>query len=190
MTPEEKRERQREAYRRWYRKNPDKVREHKAKFLAKNPTYLKEWAAANPDKTKAARRRYYAGHQAEESARGQRRYHSNPEKERGRVREYRQRKGEAAKLAEAAGHRRRQYGLTPEAFDQMLQAQDGRCAICAKCFSITKPCVDHDHDTGAVRGLLCRDCNLGLGYYERVGFSQSAQQYLDTHAPIRQTDAA
>src|SRR5579863_5460292 len=53
------------------------------------------------------------------------------------------------------------YGLTPEDYDNMLAAQNGLCAICTK-----KPKtfhVDHDHDTGKVRGLLCQKCNILLG---------------------------
>jgi hypothetical protein len=52
------------------------------------------------------------------------------------------------------------YGLTPALFESMCQAQDGRCAICDKK---AKLFVDHDHDTGAVRALLCTRCNVGIG---------------------------
>jgi hypothetical protein len=54
------------------------------------------------------------------------------------------------------------YGLNIEKFDAMLAGQDGRCAICFEEFTQT-PCIDHNHDTGAVRGLLCEDCNQGIG---------------------------
>ena len=59
----------------------------------------------------------------------------------------------------------RRYGLTIEQYDQMLFEQSYVCAICHK------PCskalaVDHDHKTGAVRGLLCMNCNHGLGKFK------------------------
>ena len=52
------------------------------------------------------------------------------------------------------------YGITEKDFDDMYSAQKGRCAICNE----KKPLVvDHDHDTGEVRGLLCNTCNSGMG---------------------------
>jgi hypothetical protein len=53
------------------------------------------------------------------------------------------------------------YGIAREEYDALLVKQEGKCAICAE--PMTPPQVDHDHVTGAVRGLLCRDCNVALG---------------------------
>lgn len=54
------------------------------------------------------------------------------------------------------------YGVTVEQYESMLAAQDSRCAICRR--ESDKPlCVDHNHETGAVRGLLCWHCNIALG---------------------------
>ena len=59
------------------------------------------------------------------------------------------------------------YGLSFEDYKQMLEDQDNRCAICGDYFDNSNRnkccCVDHDHDTGVVRGLLCGDCNRALG---------------------------
>jgi hypothetical protein len=71
----------------------------------------------------------------------------------------------------AAVHARRkylkkQYGITIEEHDAILLSQGNRCKICRT----DKPgrtgswCVDHCHGTGDVRGILCHDCNLALGY--------------------------
>lgn len=61
--------------------------------------------------------------------------------------------------------RLRIYGLTPEQYDALLQQQDGVCAICReKCRTGQRLSVDHDHATGRIRGLLCRNCNLGIGH--------------------------
>lgn len=76
-----------------------------------------------------------------------------------------------------AGSIRRRYGLEVEDFARMLQAQDKRCAICDKEFwkqtgkgNPKIPCVDHNHKTGEVRGLLCNWCNYKfLGPLERGG---------------------
>lgn len=60
----------------------------------------------------------------------------------------------------------RTFGWTPEDYDRQLEAQGGVCAICGSRSPgkrLTKFCVDHDHETGTVRGLLCTSCNQGIG---------------------------
>lgn len=56
------------------------------------------------------------------------------------------------------------YGLTYEEYQTMLVEQNGECAICSKV--LEKPCIDHCHTTGKVRGLLCNSCNTGLGHFK------------------------
>lgn len=53
----------------------------------------------------------------------------------------------------------RSYGITPFGFMRRLEQQRYSCARCHKPFGGTTPNIDHDHDTGEVRGLLCSDCN-------------------------------
>jgi hypothetical protein len=53
------------------------------------------------------------------------------------------------------------YGLTVADYERMLEEQRGVCAICGN--EMDPPCVDHDHATGKVRGLLCKSCNWILG---------------------------
>jgi hypothetical protein len=57
----------------------------------------------------------------------------------------------------------RRRGMTHAEYDAMCEAQDGRCFICRKPPSRARLCIDHDHATGAVRGLLCSRCNSALG---------------------------
>ena len=62
---------------------------------------------------------------------------------------------------------RARYGITPELYNEMWKEQQGRCAICgAHQVDFTRSLhVDHDHETGEIRGLLCIRCNNGLGLY-------------------------
>lgn len=76
------------------------------------------------------------------------------------------------------------YGITLDDYNRMLEAQDGCCAICHRSETVkrggeTAPlAVDHDHTTGTVRGLLCRNCNMALGNLEKVEWRESALRYL------------
>lgn len=57
------------------------------------------------------------------------------------------------------------HGLSDKQFSDMLLAQNGCCAICKKRSSSVL-CVDHCHTTGKIRGLLCKQCNVGLGAFK------------------------
>lgn len=70
------------------------------------------------------------------------------------------------------------YGVRPEEYDRMLTAQKGLCAICLLPSKRVLG-VDHDHATGQVRGLLCRNCNSGIGLLgDSVSGLLSAIRYL------------
>lgn len=59
-----------------------------------------------------------------------------------------------------ASYLKRTYGMTVPEWDAMFAAQDGKCFT---CLAVGKLVVDHDHETGRVRGLLCSNCNVALG---------------------------
>ncbi len=61
---------------------------------------------------------------------------------------------------------KRHYGLSVEDFDLLLEEQNFCCAICSNRLDSSSACVDHDHETDEVRGLLCRSCNIGLGHLQ------------------------
>ena len=62
---------------------------------------------------------------------------------------------------------RKTYGITLADYDEIIEQQGGRCAICFSFpYAGRALCVDHDHVTGAVRGLLCDACNRGIGFFQ------------------------
>ncbi len=77
------------------------------------------------------------------------------------------------------------YGVTPEQFQVLHAAQSGRCAVCRSSTPGRKKAnfhVDHDHETGKVRGLLCGDCNTGLGLFkDNQALLAAAAAYLRKH---------
>lgn len=78
---------------------------------------------------------------------------------------------------------KKNYGITPEDYYDMLDEQEGKCKICSTHIDdIDKHVlyVDHDHNTGNVRGLLCQQCNTGLGMFrDRQDLLLKAKEYLD-----------
>ena len=106
------------------------------------------------------RREYYQKNIERERARDRARYAANP-------------------AARKAKDRKWRYGLSEHRFDQLMVAQSGVCALCAARPAVA---VDHDHTTGKVRGLLCHQCNIGLGHFaddhDRL---QKAIDYLRKH---------
>jgi hypothetical protein len=70
------------------------------------------------------------------------------------------------------------YGLTIEQYRGIYEAQEGKCAICGK--HAAKLRIDHHHGDGMVRGLLCNECNLGLGLFRDSSLIlQRAAGYID-----------
>lgn len=74
------------------------------------------------------------------------------------------------------------YNLTLDEYEQMYRDQKGLCAICAKRM-IGRDChIDHDHDTGRTRKLLCNNCNTGLGHFkDSIRLLAQAIVYLEEH---------
>lgn len=141
MTPEERR-----AYSRdWYAKNKERTREkNNARARANyDPVRAAEMRAKKRDKLKA----YRVANRDREIARARAWYASN----RDRVRD-------SARL--------KRFGITQSAFDELLDKQNGACAICGDSFANLPSRhlhVDHCHATGLVRGLLCHHCNVAIG---------------------------
>jgi Recombination endonuclease VII len=75
----------------------------------------------------------------------------------------------------------RRFGITVEQYEAMLRIQGGRCAVCRNQPRTRRLAIDHDHQTMAVRGLLCHRCNRGiLGHAnDSVDLLRRAVEYLE-----------
>lgn len=82
---------------------------------------------------------------------------------RGRIREHQARYRNANKEKRSAQAQCYEYGISMERRDELFADNGGRCAICRREISTV---IDHDHETGVVRGALCRGCNLAIGYFK------------------------
>lgn len=82
------------------------------------------------------------------------------------------------KAAAREGHLRKNYGITTEVYDALVKSQNGKCPICGEV-PPTKLVVDHCHATNTVRGLICFNCNIALGFYERLTSRSGLTTYLE-----------
>ena len=147
---------------------PDR-REWKRKYYEENKEKLiaqaREWVVQNRERRKAWHKEYYAKNGAR--LRAERRERLLRDGDKIRAQKKSQRDKDPAKGHVAAYHRELHYGVTNEEYIALLDSQQGCCAICES----PKPssgrykhfCVDHDHNTGRIRGLLCMNCNITLG---------------------------
>lgn len=80
------------------------------------------------------------------------------------------------------------YGITPEQWDELFESQGGKCASCGDVppeDAKRRFHVDHDHSTGAVRGILCHSCNVALGHLkEDQSRIQALSEYLALWKPF------
>lgn len=83
------------------------------------------------------------------------------------------------------------YGITHAQYDNVLLSQNGCCAICDEPSKEGQLlCVDHNHDTGIVRGLLCKQCNFAIGLLkDSVSRLEKAKQYLNKYQSTLQAVA-
>lgn len=144
---------------------PSAVRKGSGKCRPCMAAYQLEWKRKNPDKSRAAHERW-AAKQTPEQRRAQREATRERARASGQLRFYQVKS---------------KYGITRADYERMWTEQLGCCAICG--VATDRPLyVDHDHDTGVVRALLCQHCNTGLGMFdESVQRMRDAIAYLDRH---------
>lgn len=132
---------------------------------------------------RAADHKFRAAHLEDERQRDRDRYRDHRVEELARNRLY------CSENKEKVNQRRRNYRhrITQEQFDSMMQEQNNCCANCSKEFTKT-PHIDHDHQCCPLlrscgncrRGLLCDDCNLGLGrFHDSITLLSNAITYLE-----------
>jgi hypothetical protein len=77
------------------------------------------------------------------------------------------------------------YGLKPNEYDTMVLKQQNLCGICSNPSERKNLAVDHDHETGEIRGLLCISCNAGLGFFkDNPNILEKALVYLSQFKPL------
>jgi hypothetical protein len=141
-------------------------------------TYHREWARKHRARLKAKRMANHAKVLAYEKA--------WRDKNRSRIRAYGVAYEKANKPRKAKHYRsyrlKSEYGLSELRYQRLAKTQGWLCLICDDKPDVRgeKLVIDHDHSTGEVRGLICRRCNTGLGYFrDNANFLRHAVHYLN-----------
>ncbi len=155
------------AYEKRYRKlNHEKLlaqsRARYQKNIKRFRKYGKTYRESNKQKITEYRRRWYEENKEDQRRWRQRYYRRNKSAMRAKSEEWKRNNPEQYKAIILRWKLRKRYNLSLEQHQQLRKSQHNMCAICSLRFSKT-PHVDHCSITGTVRGLLCTNCNLGIG---------------------------
>lgn len=144
---------------------------------SQSPEYRRAYYAVNAERLKARKKanrlKNLERFQAQERAQGKRFYAKHKERINRRNVEWRR---NLPKSVVRNWKLKWKYGITIERYDQMFLQQHGLCKICKK--QKRRLVVDHDHETGKVRGLLCDPCNLALNKYVTLEWLEQCRVYL------------
>jgi hypothetical protein len=152
-----------EKYQRYRDKEIEQARTyrqtHKETVRAKDRERYQE----HKEERNASSKRHYADHRQEYIDMAEKWHREHPEKANGYYRKY-------------------HTGCSPELFQAFNEKQGGKCAICGGVNDRGHAlCADHDHETGIIRGLLCRTCNLGIGHLrDDPTLMRKAAEYIDS----------
>ena len=140
--------------------NKEKIKEWSKEYREKNQEKIKEWSKEYREKNKD-----------KISIKAKEWYEDNKDK----VKENYQKNKEKIKES----FLKNKYGITTKEYNKILKKQGGVCAICRNKPNGKNLSVDHNHDTGKVRGLLCHYCNSTLGHSkENILILQKCIEYL------------
>lgn len=110
--------------------------------------YQREYRLSHREKFKEYQKTYYKKNKEEVNRRNNKRYSDDLEGNR---------------LKKKAAAIKRKYNISIEEYKTLIASSGNKCEICSSKENL---CIDHCHDTGRIRGVLCRKCNLTLSYIE------------------------
>ena len=146
----------------------------------KTAEYSSAWRKRNPEKCRQYAKNHRLKHPEAVKARLERWRKVNGEHENTYRKAYYEKHKRRYKSYRLKNH----FGITLEQKEAMINAQQGKCAICGNGFRFERDChVDHNHSTNKIRGILCQNCNRGLGMFKDNKFILSnAVSYLERYA--------
>ena len=144
--------------------------------------YYKEWNLANKDKVSAKNKKWRDKNKESENKRVSKWQKDNKEKSSEKVKRWN--RNNPDKIREASLQSK--YGISSEKYNEMYGQQNGLCYICHQPETLKyrgeprRLSVDHNHETGSVRALLCDACNRGIGNFkDNIELLDNAKKYLE-----------
>lgn len=132
--------------------------------MNKQSEYNRRWRIKNPEK----HRQYVMNWKKK-----------HPEKAVAYVKDWQRKNKDRYTVHVRRAHLKKAFGITIEEYDSILKVQGGVCVICKSVPKKRKFAVDHNHETGEIRGILCGSCNMGLGYFkDNITLLRNAILYL------------
>ena len=141
--------------------------------------YNRKYREEHREKARKYQKKYYKENHEELLKKSRQSYRENIIKKRKMNKEYQQiwRKNNPEKVLKQL---LKKYDLSHEGWLKIWENQNGKCAICGKPFlTLSQAFIDHNHETGKARGLLCVKCNSGIGFFDDIPrLLMNAAKYL------------
>jgi hypothetical protein len=196
MRDEKARARDRAAYRKFKEEHPEAARERLRKKNLQSKAYRKEYNKRNAERMRLRNKAYRDKNIDRALELSRKYYHENKgqirEKAAAYAKSWRENHPEEYKARNKKHNRLRyernpycgrieRHGISVQQIKDMVATQKNSCGICGKEFLNNFFHIDHCHKTGRVRGLLCRKCNVGIGFMEDdVSILQKAIKYVQS----------
>ena len=179
----------------YYEKNREKISAKNKAYQEKNKEKIKAYYENNKEKINARQKAYREKNKEKEEAYGKAYREKNKEKIKARHKAYYENNKEKISVKQKAyreknkdrernSQLRRNFGISLHEYNLMLTEQKGKCACCGihQNELTINFAVDHDHDTGLIRGLLCGICNTAIGKLgDNIEGLMRALNYLEKH---------
>lgn len=174
---EVQKEKRRIARRKYYENNKERLKAANRRYHSEGKRARPVKSAAQKETVSQSNRSYYISNRSRLLEKSRQYHKNNPD-----VRSKWERSNSQLRSEQAAS---RKYGISTEEVRRLRTANGGVCECCGIAPPIgSYHAIDHCHATGAIRGLLCRDCNLGIGLFkDSPELLRAAAAYIERFKP-------
>ena len=170
-----------EAQKAWHKRNAERVKEKNKEWLEKNggksyaAKIMREWRERNKDHAKAKQAEY-----------DKKRWQNKRDEMVAKMKDWKAKNPERWIELNRRSDLKKKYGLTTDEYQSLCSSQGNVCAICGMPQNSKRGpnlSVDHCHETGKIRALLCVKCNTGLGMFkDDPRLMERAAEYIRSHS--------
>lgn len=165
-------------HKKWYEEHKEEIAAKHLLNKEKNNAYSLKYYHDHKEDRLSKDKKYYEDNREELNAKDRARYPMRQERRKAQCKEWGEANKDRKKVYRETNRERdfnqilkRKYGWSREGYDAMLEKQQGKCVICRTTVPGKRKkhfTVDHDHLDGAIRGLLCQNCNSAIGFFKKI----------------------